>query len=125
MSKPTIEELTEIAKQRAVQLQNCCGRCHHCIASRKIVEAYERYEHARLNDWPEEVADCDKCGGFTKVGKWGPDETCQMDICEPCWADKDGFAKWLWAEMEQVLAADPAYVEAEKGRWRYVGNEES
>lgn len=118
---PTIEELIEIVQERRKQLASCCGRCHHCRASVKIIRAFERYDEARLSEWPEEVAVCDKCGSMSDVGGWGPDGGL-FDLCRACWKDTDGLHEWLEKEIRQTLDNDPDYeLQADGETYKFIG----
>ena len=121
---PTIQELLEKVEQRKRQLASCCGICHHCRASKKILAAYDQYERTRISEWPDEIPVCDKCGSMENVGKWGMGQTDVIfDLCEKCEQDHEGFIEWLANEIKDALDNSGLYEKLPNGKYRPIAEE--
>ena len=125
--EPTIDELIEIAKFHKKRLESHCGYdsqspCFRCRTSKKIVTAWNNYEEARVNGWPEEIPACEKCGSFSNVGRWGRSEEGLLNICETCCNDKDGLVEWIAEGIKEALDGDPNYELQPDGRtYKFIG----
>lgn len=124
-----IEKYQAIAEDRELRIAACCGSslplCGRCRISKKIVDAWQRYEHSVINDWPEEVPVCEKCGSMSKVGKWAvsnDDPDSGWDICQVCYADEDGFTAWLANELKTALDESDEYELLPNGNYRFIGD---
>lgn len=119
----SVEKLIEVAKRHLSRLTACCGYdaanlCYRCQSSRKVVDAWKEYERSRVEDWPDEIPSCEKCGVLDNVGRWGVSEECWWHICEKCLVDKDGFTNWLAKEFKTVLDESEEYEKLPNGTYR-------
>jgi hypothetical protein len=69
---------------------------------------------------------CAVCLGVNGLGQWhligtdaaGKTEPFDLTVCQKCYDDKPKLKKWLVAEMEAALEADPTMERMPDGRWK-------